>query len=225
MKIVVFSGAGVSAESGLGTFRDSNGLWENYDIKDVATPEAWVRNPKLVLDFYNMRRAEVKKAKPNLAHSSLVDLEEHFDVSIITQNIDDLHERAGSSHVLHLHGEIFKAKTYETDTNYIDVFDDISMGEVGENGLQLRPHVVWFGEQVPAMEEAIEIVKTANVLLVVGTSLQVYPAANLIFYANPSADLFLIDPQHIEHQFNGDHIQMQATEGVPFFVKTLMKKG
>ncbi len=224
MKIAVLSGAGVSAESGLGTFRDSEGLWAKHKIEDVATPEAWKRNPRLVLEFYNKRRAEVRAAKPNQGHEALVELEKYFKVDIITQNIDDLHERAGSSSVLHLHGEIFKAKTYEHDTNYVDVINDIELGQNGNNGIQLRPHVVWFGEQVPALEDAIGIVESADVLIVVGTSLQVYPAANLIHYTKPKCQLILIDPNEVEQKVKFDHFKMKASIGVQTVVKELITK-
>jgi len=223
MKIVVLSGAGISAESGLGTFRDSGGLWEKFKIEDVATPEAWQNNPELVLEFYNARRQQAKLAEPNKGHYALVELASQFDVEIITQNIDDLHERAGSKHVLHLHGEIFKAKTAENDRQFISIYDDIKMGDLAENGRQLRPHVVWFGEPVPAMDEAMEIVSGADCLIVVGTSLQVYPAASLIHYAPANCELILVDPSEIgDNQNMFSHIKAPASVGLPNLVAKLM---
>ena len=227
MKIVVLTGAGISAESGLGTFRDSGGLWAQHKIEDVATPEAWIRNPELVLDFYNQRRRQAKMAQPNDGHVALVELAKHYSVKIITQNIDDLHERAGSENVLHLHGEIFKAKTFELDEDYQKIEGDIKIGDKGTNGMQLRPHVVWFGEAVPAMDEAIEIVREADLLLVVGTSLQVYPAASLIHYAPINCEYILIDPSEVgENQNVFTHIKAPASTGLPLFIEKLgIKKG
>ena len=179
--LVVFTGAGVSAESGIQTFRDSDGLWESYDIMDVATPEAWRRQPEVVLEFYNARRSQVIKAQPNLAHKIIAQLEASFNVSVVTQNIDDLHERAGSSSILHLHGEVRKARS---SVDYHLLYDidgeEIKWGDKCAHGSQLRPHVVWFGEAVPEMEHAEEIVRAADILVVVGTSLNVYPAAGLV---------------------------------------------
>lgn len=192
-KLVVLSGAGVSAESGLKTFRDSDGLWEGYNIEDVATPGAWHRNPKLVLDFYNFRRKSVLEANPNAAHFGLASLEDKYDVTIITQNIDDLHERAGSTKVLHLHGEILKMRS-EWDTELIyPITANIEMGDTAEDGAQLRPHIVWFGEAVPMIEIALPIVQSADIFVVIGTSLLVYPAAGLINYAKDSILKFIID--------------------------------
>ena len=183
--IVILTGAGISAESGLKTFRDSDGLWMGYNIEDVATPQAFEKNPQLVLDFYNMRRSDVAAAKPNPAHLGLVKLEEKYQTSIITQNIDDLHERAGSSNVLHLHGEIFKMYSVGRPSVLYDIRTDIKLGDKGEDGTQLRPHIVWFGEAVPMIEKAIELVNDCDIFVVVGTSLQVYPAASLLHYAPP----------------------------------------
>lgn len=193
-KLVVLTGAGISAESGLKTFRDSeDGLWNGYDIEDVATPNAWRKNPQLVLDFYNYRRAEVVKAQPNAAHLGLVALEEWFDVTIITQNIDDLHERAGSSNVLHLHGEILKMRSeHDSDLMY-PIVGDIQLGERAEDGAQLRPHIVWFGEAVPMIELAADITSMADVFVVMGTSLQVYPAAGLLHYTQADIPTFVVD--------------------------------
>ncbi|RRO20885.1 SIR2 family NAD-dependent protein deacylase [Flavobacteriaceae bacterium 14752] len=194
-KIVILSGAGVSAESGLKTFRDADGLWEGHDVTEVATPQAFEMNPHLVLDFYNQRRRQLKTVNPNKAHQILADLEEHFDVEIITQNVDDLHERAGSTKVTHLHGELFKVRPVNNPNRLIEWRDDLQMGDTDDKGHQLRPHVVWFGEAVPMMEKAIEIVETADILIIIGTSLQVYPAAGLMDYAKPDIPVYLIDPK------------------------------
>jgi NAD-dependent protein deacetylases, SIR2 family len=183
-RVVVLSGAGISAESGLQTFRGADGLWEGHRVEDVATPEAWAADPGLVLEFYNKRRRAVREAEPNVAHRALVDLERAYDVRIVTQNVDDLHERAGSSQVLHLHGEVLKARSTRNPRLVWHLGErDIKLGDVCELGSQLRPHIVWFGEMVPAMDDAVELVAEADVLLVVGTSLQVYPAAGLVFEA------------------------------------------
>lgn len=193
-KIVILTGAGISAESGLKTFRDSDGLWENYSIEDVATPGGWARNPKLVLDFYNQRRRDVLAAKPNPAHVACARLEEKFRVTIITQNIDDLHERAGSRNIIHLHGEIVKARSSVDPDLLVPMTGDIHMGDRCPKGAQLRPHVVWFGEAVPKMEEAMSETQTADQLLVVGTSLRVYPAASLVEFVRPGTPITVIDP-------------------------------
>ena len=192
-RLVVLTGAGISAESGLKTFRDSDGLWEGYDINEVATATAWRRNPALVQEFYNLRRRNVQEAEPNAAHLALAGLEQDFDVQIITQNIDDLHERAGSSNVLHLHGEIFKMRSEKNEGLVYPVFGDIRMGEKAEDGAQLRTHIVWFEEPVPMMEEAARRVRQADVFLLVGTSLVVYPAAGLVDYVPPGIPKFVID--------------------------------
>lgn len=195
-KLVVFTGAGVSAESGIRTFRDSGGLWEEYSIEEVATPSAWHRDREKVLHFYNLRRRQVLEAVPNAAHISLAGLESHFEVSIVTQNIDDLHERAGSSRVLHLHGEIRKARsTMDPNLIYPIEGSELNLGDKCSKGSQLRPHIVWFGEAVPAMDVAISIVASADIFVVIGTSLEVYPAASLIDYAPEEANLFLVDPR------------------------------
>lgn len=194
-RVVVFTGAGISAESGIRTFRDSGGLWEEYKIEDVATPEAWERNPALVLDFYNQRRRQVLEAQPNAAHIELAELEKAFEVFIITQNIDNLHERAGSSRVLHLHGEIIKARsTLNPSHIYTLPSAELNIGDTCEFGRQLRPHIVWFGESVPAMEEAIRLTETADIFIVIGTSLEVYPAASLVMHAQDQAHKILVDP-------------------------------
>src|SRR5580693_5906727 len=182
-RLVVLTVAGISAESGLKTFRDSDGLWEGYEVAEVATPRAWRKNPALVLDFYNMRRRDVAKAQPNAAHLGLAELEKDFDVHIITQNIDDLHERAGSTRVLHLHGEIFKMRSEHDETLVYDIREDILLGQQAEDGAQLRPHIVWFEEPVPMIEQAVPLVRGADIFVVVGTSLVVYPAAGLVNFA------------------------------------------
>ncbi len=216
-KLVVFSGAGVSAESGLRTFRDSDGLWEHYRIEDVATPEAWMRDPVRVLHFYDLRRAQVLSAEPNAAHRTIAALEDHFDVQVITQNIDDLHERAGSTRVMHLHGEIMKARS-TADPTLITWINGPSLriGDKCELGSQLRPHIVWFGEEVPLIPEAAGLVACAERLLIVGTSLQVYPAAGLIHHASPSCEVVVVDPNLVEAPLRGiQHIKRTASEGVP----------
>lgn len=194
-KLVVLSGAGISAESGIKTFRDADGLWEGHDVMEVASPQGWYKNPELVLDFYNQRRAQLKEVQPNAAHYILSELEKHFDVHIITQNVDDLHERAGSSKILHLHGELLKARSITQKDYIIDWKKDLVLGDVDTNGIQLRPHIVWFGEDVPAIEEAIEIIEEAHILVVIGTSLQVYPAAGLMHYAKNHIPVYYIDPK------------------------------
>ena len=192
-KLVVLTGAGISAESGLKTFRDSDGLWEGYDINEVATASAWRRNPALVQEFYNMRRKGVKEAQPNAAHYALAQLEDDFDVQIITQNIDDLHERAGSTKIIHLHGEIFKMRSEYDEALVYSVYDDIKMGDLAEDGGQLRPHIVWFEEAVPMMEDAALLTRQAEIFLIVGTSLVVYPAAGLVNYAPWHIPKFIVD--------------------------------
>lgn len=198
-KLVVFTGAGISAESGIKTFRDSGGLWEEFDINEVATPQAWQRNPKLVLEFYNLRRKQILNARPNNAHKALVTLEKKYDVHIITQNIDDLHERAGSKKVLHLHGEITKSRsTVDPSLVYEIKGAGLQLGDKCEQGSQLRPHIVWFGEMVPKMEEAYVIAESADIFCVVGTSLVVYPAAGLIDYTRSEIPKYLVDPNEIK---------------------------
>ena len=215
-KLVVLSGAGISAESGLKTFRDSDGLWEGYDVTEVATPRGWRKNPQLVLDFYNMRRKDVAAAKPNAAHIGLAELEKYFDVTIITQNIDDLHERGGSTNVMHLHGEIFKMRSERNEQLIYDIRGDIKLGDKAEDGSQLRPNIVWFEEAVPMIEEAIPVVHSADVFVVVGTSLVVYPAAGLINYVSAFAPKYIIDKQvPVTQNFhNLTAIEKPATEGV-----------
>jgi len=197
-KVIVFTGAGISAESGIKTFRDSDGLWEEYNIMDVATPEAWTKSPELVLEFYNKRKAQVKGAMPNLAHNLVAELEDNFKVRVITQNIDDLHERAGSTDVLHLHGIVTQARSSVDENLIYDVgFNDINLGDKCELGFQLRPHIVWFGEDVPNMNKAYELVSDADILIIIGTSLNVHPAAGLINDAPTKSKKYLIDPNEI----------------------------
>ena len=214
-KLVVLSGAGISAESGVKTFRDSNGLWENHRIEDVASPEGFNRNPQVVLDFYNARRRQLKEVEPNEAHRILAELEKDFDVFVITQNVDDLHERAGSTKVIHLHGELKKARPVNDESSIIEWDNDLNIGDTDGQGNQLRPHIVWFGEIVPAMEAAEEIVKTAELFLIVGTSMQVYPAAGLIHEVPENCEVFVIDP-HLENRYvKGENFFAEsATEGM-----------
>jgi NAD-dependent deacetylase len=215
-KLVVLSGAGISAESGLKTFRDADGLWEGYNVYEVATPRGFAANPQLVLDFYNMRRKDVANAKPNAAHTELALLEKDFDVTIITQNIDDLHERGGSTNVLHLHGEIFKMRSVKNKNKIVDINDDINLGDIAEDGGQLRPHIVWFEEEVPMLEKAVPIVEAADIFVIIGTSLQVYPAASLINFAKQNIPKFIIDKK-VPNTYgikNITSIEASATEGV-----------
>jgi NAD-dependent deacetylase len=224
-KLVVLTGAGISAESGLRTFRDSDGLWEGYNIEDVATPRAWKKNPQLVLDFYNMRRKNVIEAIPNAAHIGLAELEKKFDVHIITQNIDDLHERGGSTRVLHLHGEILKMRSERNEDLIYDIRDDIKWNDKAEDGAQLRPHIVWFEEPVPKIEEAIPIVYSADIFVVVGTSLVVYPAAGLVNYTAFDVPKYIIDKKipYVSSSANLTVIEKPATEGIKDLLKILMK--
>ena len=224
-KLVVLTGAGISAESGLKTFRDSDGLWEGYNIEDVATPGAWRKNPKLVLEFYNYRRKNVADAIPNAAHYGLAELEKDFDVTIITQNIDDLHERAGSSNILHLHGEIFKMRSEKDEHLIYPVKGDIHLGDVADDGAQLRPHIVWFQEQVPMIEDAVPIVRAADIFVVVGTSLVVYPAAGLVTVADASVPKFIVDKKipYTSSFYNVTAIEKPATEGVKELIEILRK--
>jgi NAD-dependent deacetylase len=222
-KLVVLTGAGVSAESGLKTFRDSDGLWEGYDIEEVATPRAWRKNPQRVLDFYNYRRKNVLEAQPNAAHYGLAELEKDFDVTVITQNIDDLHERAGSTKVIHLHGEIFKMRSERNEELVYEIRGEIRMGDVAEDGGQLRPHIVWFEEPVPKIEEAIPVVRRAEIFVVVGTSLVVYPAAGLVNYAPWEIPKFIIDKRipYTADLYNLTAIEKPATEGVKELLKMM----
>ncbi|HOU97875.1 MAG TPA: NAD-dependent deacylase [Bacteroidales bacterium] len=214
-KLVVLTGAGVSAESGISTFRDSGGLWEKYKIEDVATPEAWRKNKELVLEFYNQRRKQLLEVKPNRAHELLVELESDFDVQIITQNVDDLHERAGSKNVLHLHGELLKSQS-TVDPSLVYKIDgwELKMGDKCEKGSQLRPFIVWFGEAVPMMDKAMELTEKADIFVVIGTSLQVYPAASLLQYVRPTSPIFIVDPNDVYSWRKAVHIKEKACEGV-----------
>jgi len=226
-KIVILTGAGISAESGLKTFRDSDGLWEGYNIEDVATQQAWQRNPRLVQDFYNMRRKDVLAAKPNAAHYALVKLEEQFDVTVITQNIDDLHERAGSTKVLHLHGIITRSQSgINPDLTYPIEGWELGMDEVCELGSPLRPHVVWFGEAVPMIEEAARICAGAELFILSGTSLAVYPAAGLIHYVRAGVKKYIIDPHipDVNRLTNVVKITVKATMGIPELVGELLSR-
>ncbi len=224
-KLVVLTGAGISAESGLKTFRDSDGLWEGYNIEDVATPEAWRRNPELVQQFYNERRKSVLEAQPNAAHFALAALEKDFDVTIITQNIDDLHERAGSTNVVHLHGIITRSQSSKNpNLTYPIEGWEIKMGEVCELGSQLRAHVVWFGEAVPMIEKAVEICATADIFMLVGTSLAVYPAAGLLNYVADETPKYIVDPKipAISSVKNSIRVEEKATVGVVKVVEMLL---
>lgn len=225
-RIVVLSGAGMSADSGLKTFRDSGGLWEGYDINEVATVDGWQKNPEKVLAFYNRRRKQLYEVEPNEGHKALVRLEENFEVTIVTQNVDDLHERAGSTDVVHLHGELSKARSVQDETLVYDIKNrEIKLGDTAEDGAQLRPHVVWFGELVSNLEKAAEIVMKADLLVVIGTSLMVYPAAGLINYAKAAIPRFIIDPSRPDlHDPEGwEHIEERAAEGTPKLVEELLE--
>lgn len=218
-KLVVLTGAGMSAESGLSTFRDSGGLWDQYDVKDVASIEGWIKNPKLVQDFYNKRRAELKDHSPNEGHYLIKELENIFQVTIITQNVDNFHERAGSQHVIHLHGELSKVRSVKNPSLIYETLEDVHMGDLAEDGNQLRPHIVWFGEEVPKMEEAVKYTAQAEIFLVIGTSLQVYPAASLLNFVPHEAKIYIIDPNPLEMYLpeNIVYIQKGATEGLKIF--------
>ena len=230
-KIVVLTGAGVSAESGISTFRDSDGLWENYNVEDVALIEGWYRDKALVLEFYNARRAQLPQVKPNQAHLAIASLEDDYDVTVVTQNVDNLHERAGSTRIIHLHGELTKVRP-ENVCNEMDGFseaevfdigsDSVKVGDMAPNGAQLRPHIVWFGEAVPKIEAAIDAVEAADILLIVGTSLQVYPAAGLYRYAKADTPIYIIDPKDVPARDKRiTHIKDVATKGMETFKKLL----
>ena len=232
-KIVVLTGAGVSAESGVSTFRDSDGLWENHRVEDVATLEGWYRDRKMVLDFYNERRAQLPQVKPNAAHIAIASLEKDYDVQVITQNVDNLHERAGSTRIIHLHGELTKARPENcynemdgfSEESVLDIgYESIHIGDLAPNGSQLRPHIVWFGEAVPNIGKAIDAVEQADILLIVGTSLQVYPAAGLYAYAKASAPIYIIDPKDVPvRDTRLMHIRDVATSGMQTFIETISK--
>lgn len=233
-KIAIITGAGVSAESGIRTFRDNDGLWEQYDVMDVCSTEGWLRDKGLMLRFYNERRAQLATVKPNAAHLAIADLERDHDVTVITQNVDNLHERAGSTRIIHLHGELTKVRPenccnemdgFSTDSVFDIGYDAIELGDKAPNGAQLRPHIVWFGEAVPEIERAIRVVEKADMVLIVGTSLQVYPAAGLYAYANASAPIYVIDPNPLRvHDRRLTHIQEVATKGMETFKNILNSK-
>jgi len=225
--LVVLTGAGISAESGIKTFRDQDGLWENYDVMEVASYDGWLRNQDLVLQFYNDRRHQLKSAQPNAGHKGLVELEKYFNVSVITQNVDDLHERAGSKNILHLHGELTKARSTKNPAYITDIrYNDINTGDLCPEGAQLRPHIVWFGEEVPAISEAISIIQKADLFVIIGTSLNVYPAAGLIDYASIGIQIFLIDPNPVQSPYNRkiEFIKEKAGKGVEILTNLLRKR-
>ncbi len=215
-KIVVLSGAGVSAESGIKTFRDSDGLWEEYRVEDVASIDGWRKNRELVLDFYNARRKALQNAQPNQAHKILAELEKDYDVCVVTQNVDNLHERAGSTKIIHLHGELTKARSVKDEFTWYEIgYNDINLGDKAPDGSQLRPFIVWFGESVPELGRAAKEVGTADILIIIGTSLNVYPAAGLIHYTKPGCKIYLIDPQPMNLKMdNFTQIQEKATVGM-----------
>ena len=219
--IVVFTGAGISAESGLSTFRDNGGLWDKFPVQEVATPNAWINNPKKVIDFYNLRRKKCLNAQPNIAHQNIKKLEKKFNVKIITQNIDDLHERAGSKNVLHLHGEIMLSRSTKTGKTF-RIKKDLKYGDKCPENFLLRPHVVWFGEAVPKMQEACNIIYKANIVIIIGTSLKVYPAADLINFVNENCKVFLIDPDPELNISNVTHIKKNAVNGTKELYDKLM---
>ncbi len=224
--VVVLSGAGISADSGLATFRDSGGLWEGFDIEEVASIEGWYRDREKVLDFYNKRREQAANAKPNAAHLSLADLERQFNVSVITQNVDDLHERAGSSNVYHLHGLLKEARSEDNPDLIIEIgAKPILRGDTAEDGAQLRPNIVWFGEPVPMIEKAAEISAAADIFIIVGTSLAVYPAASLVHYVNDSAEKYIVDPSSTELYLpdSWNHINENAATGLPTLINQLLE--
>jgi NAD-dependent deacetylase len=226
-KIVVLTGAGVSADSGLNTFRDADGLWEGHDVMEVASPEGFRSNPELVLDFYNQRRRQLLRVTPNQAHTALVTLEKYYEVTIITQNVDDLHERAGSSNVVHLHGELFKVRSTGDDSLVLDWRKDLCLGDNCKGGHQLRPHIVWFGEEVPLLPSAAASTREADIVLIIGTSMQVYPAAGLVHYAPPNAPIYFIDPRPsiTESDYrNLTIIPERAAIGVPILTADLIDK-
>jgi len=231
--LVVLTGAGVSAESGVSTFRDNGGLWDNYDPQVVASIEGWYRNPALLQEFYNLRRAQLKEVRPNAAHIAIAELEKDYNVTVITQNVDNLHERAGSTKIIHLHGELTKVRpehgVYDESFSEREVFDigydEVHMGDKAPNGSQLRPHIVWFGEAVPKIEAAADAVMTADILLIVGTSMQVYPAAGLYRYARNSTPIYIIDPQDVPVRDSRiTHIKDVATKGMEKFKELISDK-
>lgn len=225
MHITVLTGAGISAESGIPTFRGAGGLWEGFKVEDVASPEGWLRDQKMVLQFYNARRKAVKNANPNKAHLDLAALEQHHHVQIITQNIDDLHERAGSKNIVHLHGEIFKSRSVKNESIIYDCEGDINFGDIATDGGQLRPHIVWFGEQVPNLEKAITLTERSDILVIIGTSMLVYPAASLLHYAPYDIPVYIINPEipEMNKKSNYHFIKKNASEGVAEFIRDVLK--
>lgn len=222
--IVVLTGAGMSAESGIKTFRDADGLWEGHDVMEVASPQGFEANPELVLEFYNQRRRQLFEVKPNAAHNALADLESEYKVTIITQNVDDLHERAGSSTVVHLHGELLKARSTFDENDIVEWKTDLFLGDLCNKGHQMRPHIVWFGEAVPMIEKAIAICETADILLIIGTSMQVYPAASLMHYVTPSTPTYYIDPKpNLDSSKHVTVIAEPATTGIKRWIELLSK--
>lgn len=220
--IVVLTGAGMSAESGINTFRDADGLWEGHDVMEVASPQGFKNNPELVLDFYNQRRRQLKEVKPHVAHLALAELEKNYTISIVTQNVDDLHERAGSTNVLHLHGELRKIRSTGNPSKIKEWRDDINLGDLCENGYQLRPHIVWFGEDVPMIEKAVSICETADTLIIIGTSMQVYPAASLMNFVRSNIPIYYIDPNPA--MVNNSHITVikeKASVGMQILLQKL----
>lgn len=221
-KLVVLTGAGMSAESGIKTFRESNGLWEEYNVMDVASIDGWFRNPELVQQFYNQRRKQLETCSPNAGHIGLTSLEQDFELTIITQNVDNLHERAGSKNIIHLHGELTKARSVSNDNLITNIgYNDIKMGDTASDGNQLRPHIVWFGEAVPMFDAAVSITKQADILVIIGTSLNVYPAAGLVNYAKPGVPIFIIDPNDVPGASKYIHIKKGASEGVSELIQKL----
>lgn len=233
-KIAVLTGAGVSAESGISTFRDSDGLWENHKVEDVASIEGWYRDRKVVLDFYNARRAQLAGVRPNAAHMAIASLESEYDVTVVTQNVDNLHERAGSTRIIHLHGELTKVRPedrcndldgFSEETVFDIGYDAVHVGDMAPNGAQLRPHIVWFGEAVPKIDQAIDAVEAADIVLIVGTSLQVYPAAGLYRYAKMDSPIYIIDPKDVPVRDSRiTHIKDVATRGMETFINILKSK-
>ena len=223
--LVVLTGAGISAESGISTFRDSGGLWEQYRIEDVATPEGWMRDPKLVTDFYNQRRKQLLEVEPNYGHIALVELEKYFNVYVVTQNVDNLHERAGSKNIVHLHGELTKVRSERFDHLIYELTPDryeVKIGDKCEKGFQLRPHIVWFGGPVPMLEEAVRLAQKADIFVVVGTSLNVYPAASLVHYVQPEVPVYVVDPNSVAiNDSRWHYIRLGASEGMKEFIKQI----
>jgi NAD-dependent deacetylase len=220
--IVIFTGAGISAESGIKTFRDSDGLWEGHNIEDVATPSAWQKNPELVLKFYNERRKNILTAEPNTAHKAIAQLENNYNVRVVTQNIDDLHERAGSSDITHLHGEIVKMRSEKNTSLIYPIYEDIKLGQLADDGAQLRPHIVWFHEPVPMIDFAVDIVSMADIFVVIGTSLVVYPAASLLNYLRDNTPIYVVDKKVPKvNRTNVTYIEKPATEGIQDLIALL----